>query len=528
MASGKQTPRQKMINMMYLVLTALLALNVSKEILNAFVIMNDGLTDSRMSVEKKNNDILAILTKTAADQPKYAKAAADAQKVKKDADDLIKYVESLKILLINEAEGKESKAIVNGAVNLTLLDKKDDYDTPTRVMVEPPPGLQKGKELKSKLQAYSAALIKYVKPEDQAKWKMALEIDTKDPKNNPDEPEINSWEAKIFHHSPMAAAIAQLAKIQGDIRKVEGEAINYLFSSVDAQSFKFDQLVAIAKPKSGFVFQGGAQEVEIVLGAYDSKQSPTIEVNGRTLGASEIVGGKGLFKTSGSGLGEQTVKGNVIVTAPDGKKQAYPFETNYMVGAPSATISPTKMNVFYIGVENPVRIAVPGVALTSVNPSITGGSITKAAGNGEYIVKVNGTPGSKSVVSVSAKLPDGTTKQMGTMEFRVKRVPDPVAKYLGSKGGPMGLAQVKVGAGINCELENFDFDLKFNITSFTMGANIGGDYKSADCSGPAFSPAAKTILSQLKTGSKVFFDNIKAKGPDGTSRTLAPFFITCK
>jgi gliding motility-associated protein GldM len=221
------------------------------------------------------------------------------------------------------------------------------------------------------------------------------------------------------------------------------------------------------------------------------------------------------------------MKGEIYVFDPEKNAEVpYPFETRYTVGAPMATVSPTKMNVFYIGVDNPVDITVSGVSAANVIPSVTGGSISGSAGH--YIVKPNGAPGSKAMVNVSAKMPDGTTKAMGKMEFRVKRVPDPVAKYIGSKGGPMTLGQAKVGAGINCELENFDFDLKFVITSFSMGANIGGEYKGADCTGPGFNSNAKDILARLKTGSKVFFDNIKAKGPDGTSRTLAPFFITCK
>lgn len=529
MASGKATPRQKMINMMYLVLTALLALNVSKEILNAFVIMNDGLTDTRVNLEKKNSDLLKIFEDAAKTQPKYKAAYDKSKEIHALADKLTKEVEDMKINLIKECEGPETEALEGGTkIVLAKLGKKDDYDTPTRVMVgleTGPPG--KGIELKKKLNDYVKTIMdKYVDPRDKDKLKTSIYINTKDEKD-PEEPEIDTWEEKIFHHTPMAAAIAHLSKIQGDVRKVESEAIGYLFSAVTARQVSFDKFKAIATVNDGFIFTGSSTEMTIGLGAYDSSQKLKIKLNGQMVGDDKIKDGVAVIPINGSSVGEQTMKGEIYVFDPEKNAEVpYPFETRYTVGAPMATVSPTKMNVFYIGVDNPVDITVSGVSSANVLPSVTGGSISGSGGH--YVVKVNGAPGTKATVNVSAKMPDGTTKAMGKMEFRVKRVPDPVAMYIGAKGGPMATATVKAGQGINCVLENFDFDLKFNITSFTMGANIGGNYMEANCSGPAFNGQAKDILGRLKTGSKVFFDNIKAKGPDGTSRTLQSFFVTCK
>lgn len=528
MAGGKTTPRQKMINMMYLVLTALLALNVSKEILNAFVIMNDGLTSTRVNLEDKNKDLLKIFKESSQSQPKYRPAYDKAEQVHKLAEGLVKEVEDMKILLLNEAE-PGTEALEGNKILLAKLGKKDDYDTPTRVMVgleTGPPG--KGKELKAKLDNYVKTIMdKYVDPRDKDRLKTAIFIDTKDPVKDPEEPEITTWEAKIFHHTPMAAAIAHLSKIQGDIRKVESEAISYLFSAVTQRQISFDTFKAIATINEGFIFTGSSTEMTIGLGAYDSSQKLKIKLNGQMVGDDKIKDGVAVIPINGGAVGEQVMKGEIYVFDPEKNAEVpYPFETKYTVGAPMATVSPTKMNVFYIGVENPVDITVSGVSASAVKPSVTGGTLTGS--NGKYIVKPTGQPGSKAVVNVSATLPNGQTKAMGSMEFRVKRVPDPVAKYIGSKGGPMGLAQAKVGQGISCELENFDFALTFTIASYTMGANIGGEYKEAQCTGAAFNGQAKDILARLKTGSKIFFDNIKAKGPDGSTRTLAPFFISCK
>lgn len=527
MASGKATPRQKMINMMYLVLTALLALNVSKEILNAFVIMNDGLSESAISVEKKNKDLLANFKDAASTQPKYKEAYDKAVQANNLANALVKEIEDMKITLLKECEGPESEALAGGKITLSKLGKKDDYDTPTRVMVgleTGPPGLGKG--LKEKLRKYVKDLLKLANPKDSAMLHKSITINPIDAVD-PDEPEINTWEAKIFHHTPMAAAIAHLSKIQGDIRNAEGETIGNLFSSVTRRQISFDTFKAIATVKDGFIFTGSSTEMTLGLGAYDSSQKLKIKLNGAMVGDDKIKDGVAIIPINGGSVGEQTMKGEIYVFDPaTNAEKPYPFETKYVVGAPMATISPIKMNVMYIGVDNPIDVSVSGVAAANVQASFPG--CTVSGSGGHYIVKPTTAPGTKSMVTVSAKMPDGTSKAMGKMEFRIKKVPDPVGMYLGSKGGKMPLAQVKAGQGINCVLENFDFDLKFNITSFTMGANIGGNYMEANCSGPAFNSQAKDILTRLKTGSKVFFDNVKAKGPDGTTRTLQSFFVSCQ
>jgi gliding motility-associated protein GldM len=528
MASGKATPRQKMINMMYLVLTALLALNVSKEILNAFVIMDDGLSASATSVEKKNNSLLADFKAAAATQPKFVDAYNKAVQANKLANALVKDVQDLKLLLIKECEGDATEAIVDGKIVLAKLGKKDDYDTPTRVMVgleTGPPG--KGADLKLKLRKYVKDLLALANPKDSAALHKAITIYTKD-EVDPDEPEINTWEAKIFHHTPMAAAIAHLSKIQGDVRNAEGETIGNLFASVTKRQVSFDKFTALAYVKDGFIFTGSSTEATIGLGAFDSSQKLKIRMTqGPPVNDGMIKDGAYVIPINGGSVGEQTLKGDIIVFDPEKNADvAYPFETHYVVGAPMATISPIKMNVMYIGVENPIDVSVSGVAASNVQASFPG--CTVSGSGGHYIVKPTTAPGTKCLVNVSAKMPDGSSKAMGKMEFRIKRVPDPVGMYIGSKGGNMATATVKAGQGINCVLENFDFDLKFNITSFTMGANIKGNYMEANCSGPAFNSQAKDILSRLGTGAKVFFDNIKAKGPDGTSRTLAPFFVTCR
>jgi len=525
MAGGKATPRQKMINMMYLVLTALLALNVSKDILNSFVIMNDGLEKTKENLQRQSGEIFTLLEKQNKNQPgKYGTAYANALKVQKDAAALLKYVDELKVELIKAADGPESEALAGGKIILAKLNSKDNYDIPTNIMVgNETAGPGKAKDLKAKLEKFRADLLAMVKANDKKAIDAGFSIDTKDPVADPEEPEITKWEEKIFHHAPMAAAIAHLTKIQTDIRDAEGDMISYLFNSVSMDDFKFDQLVGIAVPDQGFVFKGGQQKVKIYLGAYDSKANPTMMVGGQTV---NVVNGVGEYTPGTGSIGEQKVEGKILIKKADGTTQEVPFGTAFTVGEQLGTVSPTKMNVFYVGVDNPIDCSVAGVSTSAMNVSGSGVTVTRVSG-GSFVAKPTVPAGSKCTVTVSAKLPDGKTITV-PKEFRVKNVPDPVAMYLGNKGDKkMAASQAKVGKGLNCILENFAFDLTFTITSFKVGANISGSgFMEAQCSGPGFNSQAQDILSRLKSGTKLFFDEIKAKGPDGKPRSLQSFFIS--
>ena len=198
--------------------------------------------------------------------------------------------------------------------------------------------------------------------------------------------------------------------------------------------------------------------------------------------------------------------------------QIQPFKAEYEVAAPSLVVSPTKMNVFYRGVENPVSVSVAGYSATNIAPSMTNGSITRA--NDGYIVKPG--QGLTATVGVTVTNPDGTKKTMPGVEFRVKNVPNPTP-YFAGKGvndATVRGAEVKAAQGVIAKMENFEFDLRFDVVSYTVSATIGGNLLEKECRGPALSEDAKTVLSKLRTNQKFYIENIKAKGPDGTIRNL--------
>ncbi len=314
-----------------------------------------------------------------------------------------------------------------------------------------------------------------------------------------------------------------------EVRNSESDVIAQLFSAVSADDYKFDEIAAKVIPKSNYILTGEEYEAQIFVAAYDSKQQPeiivgssvdtiTFEVLGNTVKV-EGEKGYGIYKVPAQSTGLKTYGGIIKVTSPSGAMKAYPFEGEYIVAAPSATVSPTKMNVFYIGVDNPVRIAVPGIPQENVRPSISNGNIS-SKGRGEYIVRVSG--GNECTINVSAKMGE-RSRSMGSFKFRVKRVPDPKAKIGGIASGAIGKAQLLAANAIIPTMEDFDFDLNFIITSFTMTLQVaGGDLVEAKSNSNKLTSEMISLIQDTKRGKKIFLEDIKAKGPDGSNRNLSP------
>ncbi|MFN8294194.1 MAG: gliding motility protein GldM [Chitinophagales bacterium] len=529
MAGGKLTPRQKMINMMYLVLTALLALNVSTEVLNAFRLVNDGLLNSNSSLKSKNDDIYEGFQKKLEEDPVKAKEWYDkAQQVKKTADDLNKFIEDRKQELIKAAGGIVPET--------GEIEQRDNIDHATRMFVEE--NGKKGKELKAKIDNARAELLKLSSPDLQ----IPLTTESKG-KKGANELGVNAWEFKTFNHVPVTAAVTILTKFQNDVTASEGAAIEFLIKKIGALDFKFDKLAAAVIAPSGYVLEGQPYKSEIFVAASSSTQNPEVFIGGLsgfekdkdTGGWKEkeveddklpagfqkldkMAAGKGQYETVGRGVGEKKYSGAVRLKNPKGGYTFYPFEAAYQVGARAVVIAPTKMNVLYIGVDNPMKISVPGVSSNDISASFQGdGALTKNA-DGTYTARVK-APG-KTTINVSAKI-DGKVQQMGAEEFRIKRIPDPVPTVGGTlRGGPTAAGHLKVQSGLVALLENFDFEARFNVVSFTMGYQKGPDYFEEKVSGPLFSAKIKGILQGLKAKQIVIFDDIKVVGPDGAQRKI--------
>jgi len=534
-----------MINLMYLVLTALLALNVSKEILDSFITVNNGLENTKSTLKEKMDATYAQFAQLAKESPeKYGGPWKDAQQVQGMATRLITHIDSLKGMLIaetdkrplNEVLGHDATTNVDTIINLEEVKNKDNNTTITHVMVgsepaKPSKGPNTASELRTMLEAYRDK-IKQAANNDQKLMASADDLfnfaDRKDASGT-----MNNWESINFYHVPVVAGVTILSKIQTDVRTLENEMVTKMLSGVEAQSFKFNTLAAIIKPLSSYVTAGGTYRANIFLGAYDNQNAPQVFICGpgahvdTTANPPVIIGdavqlpmegAQAVLEQPATGAGVKTVTGIIKFKPVGGEEQVRAFTTQYEVAAPNLVVSPTKMNVFYRGVDNPVSISVAGYSASAIQPSMTNGSLSRDKDG--YIVK----PGkdSKAVVSVTVTNVDGTKKSMSGVEFRVKNVPDPQA-YFNGKGldnPTMTHSELKVAQGVQAKMKDFDFDLKFQIVSYTVTATIAGKFIEQNCSGAFLTEDAHKVLDNVKTGQKVFIEGIKAKGPDGTIRNL--------
>ena len=544
MAGGKLPPRQKMIGMMYLVLTALLAMNVSKDILNAFVTVNDGLEKTKHNFKEKNNDQYDAFVASYNENPEKVKPFWDkAQKVQKEADAIVGYIDEIKVEIIAGVEPSIPKDQVMGKnefgedtiLNLMNVKVKDNYIVPTNILVgsepsNPKTGEYSALELKSKLEAYRDKL-KGMLPAESAIAK-ALDETFKFGEKKNASGVVENWPSYNFYGVPTAATLTLLTKMQTDIRNAESDVIKYLYSSVDAASFKFNKLEAAVISPSNYVITGDTFRAEVFLAAFDSTQNPlinigteidstTMEVVGDTL-PMEIQDGKGYLKIPANTIGDYNYAGVIKIKNPGtGEYNPYSFNFDYKVASPSTTISATAMNVFYIGVPNPVDISAAGIPKDQIQATVTNGSISKSKDGWEVRVKKPG----KAVVNVAATL-EGERKNMGSMEFRVKKIPTPTPEIAGKSSGSVNKNRLAVTSGIIAKMENFEFDIRVMVDSYMftyIAAN--GLSKEMNVKGPRFTQEVKDVIKRLKPGSRVTFEKIKAKMPDGELRTLPPVVL---
>ncbi len=505
MSEKKLSPRMKMISMMYLVLTALLALNVSAEILNAFSMIDKSIRTTTDNFQNKNEQVYSEFEGALAENPaKVQPWKVKADEVKSKSQALVDTIQYFKVKLVSTADNTPD-------ADPTALVKKDDTNVGGQIMMLEGNGLV----VKTAIEQYRDFLIKMypdtVSEATTDALRKTLNTDEVEGKDG-----LVSWEEANFEHIPLAAVVALMSKMQSDIRNAEAQILAYLYSQIDAGSWKFNQIEAIVKSSSGYILQGQTFDAEIFIAASDTTKAPKVILSGGT--ELKVEGGKAIYSATGNSIGMQTVSGVIQVESPaTGQILEFPFKSEYQVGAPSVAVSPTKMNVFYIGVDNPVDITASGVAAEDLVATMTGGSISKVS-NGVYNVTVKaGTTTAK--ISVSASV-DGASRSLGSKDFRIKTVPDPIAKIGGSKGGTMTKATLLAQTFVKAELENFDFDLTFTVTGFTVSATLGGFTKEESSTGATINAAQKAIISECKTGTKVYFESITAMGPDKTIRNL--------
>jgi len=513
MAEKGLSPRQKMINLMYLVLTALLALNVSAEVLNAFVKFDQSIRKSTENIQVKNDDIYNEFQKAYTEnktkvEPWFKKAML----IKAESNSLDSFMLVLKKDIVSMADHTDEPDLDN-------IGKKSDNNVGSTIMITQ----KRGEELKERIDKYRELIIGFLKDTtngeidtSNALYKTVVSILNTDDVVSANDGSTLPWVDATFEHLPVIADVAMLSKMQNDVRNVESYILSYLLASIGKGEFHFNNIEAIVNTNSNYVLKGEPFRAEIFIAASDSTKDPIIRLkNGTTL---PVENGKGIFEASTSTPGIYTIAGDILLKNPATEDtMRFPFQTEYQVGAPSVAISPTKMNVFYVGVDNPVKITASGVPAENLNVSMTGGRIT-SKGNGNYSVRVP-RPG-KATIRVSYKGPNGATKPLGSMDFRCFLVPNPYAVVGTHKGGSIQQNVLLAQTNVYAKLDNFVFDLTFPVTGFNVSTTINGFIEEASTRGSKISPEQKRIIGNLKRGNKVYFEQITCRAPDGSTRDL--------
>lgn len=515
---------------MYLVLTALLALNVSVEVLNAFKTVNGSLERSNYVVDEKNTMTYDAFAKNMNDPQTKALAAIwnpSAQKVKQSSSAFSAYIETLKKTLINESGGK-------------MVDGKQEYndgdlDAATRMFDTQ----GHGPKLYDSLCAYRKQLVALLDPSNypgisdltktdllktQADFKNRLPIDTRIPQSETGEAltsdSAKNWTLRYFHMTPTVAALTILSKFESDVKNSESQVIDYLHKQIGEVKIQFDQFDAIVSPSATYVMPGDELGITAGIGAFSSHATPIISINGTIYPVNEQ--GIAEFKTKAEGSGEHTVNVHIVYTKPDGTSATKDVPVKYTVGVPSgASIFLEKMNVVYVKEDNPVRISGGSVGAEKVHVSFDKGAVTKVSGD-EYNI-VPDQPGD-GTVTVNAN------GKGFTFPLRVKYLPDPTGFVGTHTGGIVSSAEFKVIGGVLAKLQNSEFQSGFAVLDYKIAA-VGGaitSYLESQNTGPRWSGQAAALVEKCTPGTHVFIDNLRCKGKDGRIRELPSMVFTLK
>lgn len=515
-SARRLSPRQKMINLMYIVLTAMLALNVSSDVLNGFTQVQDGLSHTNDNFRQRNDAVYAALEKAAANNPEkagvwHSRAAA----VRAASSALCDKIDSLKYAIVRKADGPDG--------NPDRIDNRENLEASSVVMLSPVSG--NGAGLRKQLDEFRS----FVSPmigDSLTRAGVEAMLSTA-PRRTGATDALRSWEVVKFENQPVVAAVALLSKLQNDVLYAEGEAIASLASAVDAGDVRVNELNAFVIPESRYVMKGNPYRAEIVLAAVDTTARPAVVVDGRRL---DSAGSTYSFVPSKSG--SYSYKGYLEMPRPDGTTSRHDFTADYVVMDPVATVSATMMNVLYAGIDNPVEISVPGLPQSSVSATMTNGSLVRS---GDKWMARPQTAGKEATISVSATNPDGHASQVASIDFKVRRLPDPTAYIPVADNGsarfrgerPLTKASLMNASGIGAAIDDGVLDIEFRILGFeTVFFDSMGNAIPEVSDGASFSRRQKESFRRLTRGKRFYISRIKAVGPDGVERTLSPLEIT--
>ena len=501
------SPRQKMINLMYIVLLAMLALNVSTEVLQGFAVVQESLDRTTRNASSENEAIYgSFKDQMAANPEKVREWFAKATQVRDMSDSLYNFAEALKVAIVKEADGPDG--------DVHNIDNTDNIDAAGTVMLSPISG--KGRKLYNAINSYRDRILTYVTDPRQREIIMS-NLSTKVPrhKNNLGK----NWQEYMFENMPVAAAVTLLSKLQNDVRYAEGEVLHTLVSNIDMKDIRVNKLAAFVVPEKTTLYPGERFMANIVMAAVDTTQQPEIYVNGVRVNTHN-----GQYSFTAGGVGEHQFSGYILMRNARGDVLRRNFLQKYsVIPVPGgATIAADLMNVLYAGYSNPMSVSVPGVPQNGVSVSMTGGRLI-AKGAGRYVA-VPSAVGHDVTFRVTAR--DGDkTRSFPPFTFKVRKLPDPTPYIaLGTdryKGGNLTKAGLMGASTLNAAIDDGILDIQFRVTGFStvFYDNMGNAVQMAS-QGNAFTERMREQFRRLSRGRRFYITEVHAVGPDGVTRTL--------
>lgn len=511
---AEMSSRQKMINLMYIVLTAMLALNVSSDVLNGFNQVQQGLDRSNRTLTARNQALLGELEAWYQKYPKVDKAPLyEAQHMCDVTDSLYNYIDSLKMAIVRVCDGPKA--------NPQHIVAQDNLDAAAQVML--PPTGKKGAELRARIDRYRNYIVSLLNDgQKQKSIEEALSTATVKTSNGK-----KKWEESMFENMPSIAAVTMLSKLQNDIRFSQGVLLNQLLTGLDTGELRVNSIEAFVVPDSRIVMRGQKYTARIVMAAVDTMQRPKVYVNGSMLNNN-----KGLYEVGTGSVGTFNYSGWIEVTGRDGTVTKREFKSSYTVIEPMASISATMMNVFYAGIDNPVSIAVSGVPQQSIQATMTNGTLVKS---GDHWVAHSSAIDKECTISVTAEL-DGTRTNVGSATFRVRKLPDPtpfiawrdaqgnIQEYKGGK--PFAKGTLLAARGLDAAIDDDLLKIDYRVVSFEMVLfDQMGNAMSERSAGANFSDRQRAAMRNMKHGKRFYISRVKATGPDGVTRDISPMEV---
>lgn len=545
-----ETPRQKMIGMMYLVYTAMLAMNVAAEVLQGFATVGEAMDKSNVNIQAKLEDSYDNF-QFAYDNNKekvqeYWDKALKVKAYSKDMVDSLEFYRAEFLCKIKEKadittydnEGNEIKSTImfregekflidsavaayqRGGINVLSEPEKSDFNNSTAHFYgrgdEADPHCY-GIRMKNAIMDYKTK-VREILGKDSTHVKIALDVESM--KYSSHTKKLEPWEQYMFYDVIAAADMVTISRLVAEVRNCEFDAVQQLYKAVKSNDFSFDKVTVITRPKTGYVIQGGTYETRINVGAYDSKAHFEVEIGGQKFTSNDS--GTVVYKVGANAVGNKNIAGKIYVKK-DNNVETYEFHDQYFVAEPVAVVSLTKMNVVYCGIDNPISIGVPGVASKDVIPQIVEGSATlspdPSGKAGDYIIRAS-KPG-RIKIQINAKVDGKTTKSMGVKEFRGKFIPVPQLKVgtLGS-GSSVTKAELTANGQLRAVLPDFDFQLPpLKITSFNFNVQGSGQL-DIQGTGNRLTPDMQSRINNARRGQKVYITDVVVKTPDGRTHTL--------